>query len=277
MYVATPTQALWKNALRPHRRLSLGCDLSGDPTKLWSNDSSPSINRSSSTGTPSPPTFPFSPSANYSSMPSSVKTKAKLLPPVQRRRTTNKSTPHDLTHDDVQAHSQRHGECLAHPSGWGCDCEKVQLPAMDSTAAWLVMAMRFKVAHSPAICTSPSAGAKIPFDRRQSAPLPHLANAPHVEEHPVEKVFPRHPTRSTGPVVLAVPSRVATKLKLQAEHHASRVASRRLKPLLQHDILMGAAPRHGGARDVLPTSRTNPSTKPTGGMRINSSRRNSVG
>jgi hypothetical protein len=70
----------------------------------------------------------------------------------------------------------------------------------------------------------------------------------------MEKVFPRLPAMSNGPVVLAVPTRVATKLELQAVGHDSRAVSPRLKPLRRYDILTGAAPGHGRAMDVLPIS-----------------------
>jgi len=55
----------------------------------------------------------------------------------------------------------------------------------------------------------------------------------------ISAVFPRHNARSSTPAVLAVPTRVTTKLTLQAAAHAS-VASR-----------ARATIRHGVARDVL--------------------------
>jgi hypothetical protein len=51
----------------------------------------------------------------------------------------------------------------------------------------------------------------------------------------ISAVFPRHNARSSTPAVLAVPTRVATKLNLQAAAHASRAR---------------ATIRHGVARDV---------------------------
>jgi hypothetical protein len=85
-----------------------------------------------------------------------------------------------VTDANFQAHGHRHGECLAHP--WGCDCEKVQRPTMGQNAAWQVMATRYKAVHGPAVYASfPATGANAPLERRASEPLPHRANAPHVE------------------------------------------------------------------------------------------------
>ena len=157
----------------------------------------------------------------------------KLLGPVQRRGSTTKATPitvpggsspndcagcatgrgvegalaaaeatackHSsvVTHYNFRAHSHRPGECLAHPSGRGCDCETVQMPTMDAAAAWQVLAKRFQVVHPPAVlqqgdsyseeepeisltrlhvCAPPSAGANAPLDRQQSDPSPRRAS-----------------------------------------------------------------------------------------------------
>ena len=110
-----------------------------------------------------------------------------------------------------------------------------------------------------------SAGANAPLKRGASEPIPHHATVPNEEDlrgrerrggKSIEKVLSRLPGRSTGPAVLAVPTRVATKLRLQAEGHDSRV---------------GAASRHEWAKDILPTSRARLSllSKTTGGVRIN--------
>ena len=89
--------------------------------------------------------------------------------------------------------------------------------------------------------TPVSASANAPIKRRESEPLPRRAAAANVEDlreraprggKGVVKVLARLPARSTGPAVLAVPSRVA----------------QRLKPV-GHDSRAGAASRHGGARD----------------------------
>jgi hypothetical protein len=277
MALSTPTHALGNNA---HRRLSLDTSpLRGDFNNLWSNESSPSTDRSSHTGTPSPSTFASSPLEACSPNLSPVRTKSdgrrltyridgtrKRLSPVQRRSSTTKATPHVVvTHFNFQAHYHHHGECLAHPSGWGCDCEKVQLPTMEPDAAWQVMAKRFQAVHSPAVCAPPSAGANAPIDRRQSDPLPHRANALHVEERRARKVPSSLPARSTGPAVLAVPSRVATTRKLRAEEHAHRALPHPPTPPLRYDMLLGAAQRHGGerdSRDLLPASRTSSTRLP---------------
>jgi hypothetical protein len=196
----------------------------------------------------------------------------------------------DIVVTDANFKARHHlfGDCLAHP--WGCDCEKFHRPTMGQNEALQLLALRFKAVHHPI------------------APLPHAANAPHVEDlrewehidavldallervprrHPVlssaverrmranavhirerqergsrgaksiEKVLPRHPARSTGPAVLAVPTRVTSKRKLQAVGHDNRT---------------GAASRHGGAGDVPPTSpaRLFPLSERTGGVRIKS-------
>ena len=140
-----------------------------------------------------------------------------------------------VTDANFKAHRHQHGDCLAHPSG--CDCEKVQRPTMGQDEAWQVMSMRFKAVH------------------RDPAARSAGANGPRIKS--VVKVLSCLPARSTGPAVLAVPSRVA----------------QRLEPV-GHDSRAGTVSRHGGARDardVFPTSRTSLHPLPprtTGGVRV---------
>ncbi|KAJ1468779.1 hypothetical protein T484DRAFT_1854192 [Baffinella frigidus] len=171
-----------------------------------------------------------------------------------------------VTDANFKARPHRLGDCLAHP--FGCSCEKVQRPTMGQNEAWQVMSMRFKAVHDTDVCWNQrhvllnplSTGANAPLQRRESEPLPHLAAATNVEDlreseprggKSVEKVL--LPTRRTGPAVLAVPTRVATKLKLQAKGHDSRA---------------GAASR---ARDSLPTSpaRLSLRSRAAGGVHVN--------
>ena len=238
MTLSTPTQALWKNAPRPPRRLSVVCDLRGD-IKTCSNESFPSKQRSVRSSWP-PRTSAPSPSAFAST------------PPARR----GSKTQAILT--NFQARRHLRGECLAHP--WGCDCEKVQRPTFGHAEAWQLMALRFKAAHNldvgevhrPALLVPSTSGAKAPLERQRSETLPHHANALYVEVwekggKSVEKVLSRHPARSSTSAVLAVPTRVA----------------QRLKPV-GHDSRPSTASRYGGAKDALRTSRARPSTTPSG-------------
>ena len=93
------------------------------------------------------------------------------------------STPVRVQRSDSPASRHQHGECIAHPAGRGCACEKVQLPTMDQKAAWQVMALRYKAVHSPAVCASPSSSANAPHEPRESDPLPNRANVPPAEDH----------------------------------------------------------------------------------------------
>ncbi|KAJ1482219.1 hypothetical protein T484DRAFT_3636491 [Baffinella frigidus] len=176
-----------------------------------------------------------------------------------------------VTDANFKAHPHLLGECLAHP--WGCDCEKVQQPTVGQKEAWQAMALRYKAVHGPALCTPSAAakpklerreiypltrrtavfapsspGANAPFERLRSAPLPHHANAPHVEDlrereprgaKSIEKVLSRLPARSTGPSVLATPPRVAQRLKPTG-----------------HDSRAGAPSRYGAAKDAIDVHRT---------------------
>ena len=235
MSPSPPTQAMWKKALLRLRRLSVGCHLSGDVKSSASPSSTPH-----SSSLLSPSTFATSPPAACSPHPPSAI--------VQRCRSTAEATQHQSISaksntvteswrprsNSVVVHgagtatapargaptaslfARRHlfGECVAHPSG--CDCEKVQLPTMDSSKAWHVMSLRFKAAGSPAVCAPPSADA--PLYRWQSEPLLHRTNPPHVDnlregERRIDRTISSNAARSTGPAVLAVPSRFAQRLK----------------------------------------------------------------
>ena len=263
MSPSTPVHALRNNA---HRLPALDTfQLRGGFNNLCGNEPSPFTHPSPRMGKPSLSTLAPSPPSACSPSLSSVKTKANRLSPVPRQRSTTQATPDVVTHFNFQAHYHRRGDCLAHPSGWGCECERVQQPTIDSGAAWQVLANRFKAVYPPAASPpSPSAGANAPLHRQQSDPLPHRANTPRA--HRADKVLSSLPAKSTGPAVLVVPSYIAMKLKFQAEQNAIRE-----KPTVRYDMLTSAAPRHGGAggasprggasrdardaRDLLPASR----------------------
>ena len=234
MALSTPSRALGSN---DNRRSSLDTFHRRGGFNLWSDGSSPSRNRSSRTGTSSSSTLGSSPLVACSPRPSSAKTKAKLLSPV-------------AIYHNFQAQYHRHGECLAHPSGWGCDCEKVQLPTMESSAAWDVMGNRFKAVEARRL-------------RRLA-----MNHSPAVR---VEKVLSSPSARSTGPAVLAVP-----KLKLPAEKSASRAVSHRTpRSALQYDNLISASPRHAGVRGAKVSLPQQPSESPRGVSRTNLSRAHS--
>ena len=245
-----PPRSKERDAHLPSRRLSLDTfDLRSDVKTLWSNASPPSTQCSSRAGTPS-----------------AVTTKARLLCLVQRRRSTTEVSQHHDTFAELNTVSERwrprsnhsrHGECLAHPSGLSCDCEQVQLPTMDQSAAWHFISLRFKAAHAPAVCGSLSAADRL--DRRKSDPFPYHDNRPPMEdlqarERRVGKVLSRLPAMSNR---LVVPTRVDTKFKLNA---------------VGRDSCAGAASRYGGAKDALPTRRARLSLLPktTVGVRKNS-------
>ena len=232
------THTLWKNAHRPPRHLSVVCDLRGD-VKTCNNETSPSKQRSVRLSWPPRPSAP-SPSAFASS------------PPARRSSATQAIL--DVTDANFQARRHLHGECLAHP--WGCDCEKVQRPTLGHNEAWQLMAMRFKAAlRRPALLAPSASGANAPLERQRGEPLSPRANALHAEVRErerrggksIEKVLSRHPAWSSTPAVLAVSTRVA----------------QRPKPV-GHDSRASTASGHGGARDVLRTSRARPSTTSSG-------------
>ena len=102
-------------------------------------------------------------------------------------------------------------------------------------AKWQARSLRYKAAHSPAFCASPSSIANAALDPRESDPLPHRANVPHAEDlrarvPRIEMIFLRTPARSISPIVLSAPlhlpetfhTRVAMKLTMQAVGADSR-------------------------------------------------------
>ena len=185
-----------------------------------------------------------------------------------------------VTGANFKARRHLRNECLAHPWGCDCEKVQLptmgQNEAWQVMAIRYKAVQRYALCETQSTLFAPisnganttlerkesdalnprtvvlaplSSGADAPLKRRESDPVSNRANAPRVEEQResvrratrISAVLPRHLARRSTPAVLAVPTRVATKLKLHAAAHASRALNAR------------AASRHGAARDVLPT------------------------
>ena len=120
------------------------------------------------------------------------------------------SAPAWVTVANFMAHHHSHGECLAHPSGQGCDCEMVQLPTLGQDAAWKVMAQRFKAVHDKDTCWNqrralpapPSTSANEPPQRRQR-PVPTAPGALRTPRPP----RPSPTNRPPAPTPHSIPRR----------------------------------------------------------------------
>jgi len=131
------------------------------------------------------------------------------------------SAPAWVTGANFMAHRHSHGECLAHPSGRGCDCEMVQLPSMDQSAAWKVMAQRFKAVHvQHGLLAPPFTGANAPLHRRdRSVPIPHRARSAETPS-PTAPLPHRPSSGASAPLGLPqsdAPPRIAISNAPQAE------------------------------------------------------------